>query len=99
MHARLFGGQAAGEWGSGPSVDLPVLLGYARELRLDTDAIQQCVETNTFAPQIEADYRDGLRQGVRSTPSFLINGRLVVGARPFDSWQIMLDGLLEQPQE
>ncbi|GAB4194847.1 MAG: hypothetical protein OHK0022_11210 [Roseiflexaceae bacterium] len=99
MHERLFQGQIDREWGAGPSADWPVMAGYARALRLDTDAFQQCVQTEQFRPQIEADYREGIRQGVRSTPSFLVNGRLIVGALPFDSWQLMLDDLLAQPKQ
>lgn len=96
MHERLFAGAGAGEWGGGPADDLPTFLAYARELGMDSDKLQQCIANNTFAPQIEADYRAAEASGVRSTPSFLVNGKLVVGAQPFDVWKSTLDDLLER---
>lgn len=96
MHDRLFGGATAGEWGQDPGRDFPTLLAYARDLRMDSAALQRCVESSTFAPQIEADYRAAGAIGVRSTPSFVVNGQLIVGAQPFDVWKDLLDNLLKQ---
>ena len=96
MHERLFAGATAGEWGGSPASDMPTFLTYAKELGMDSGALRQCVAANTFAPQIEADYRAAEASGVRSTPSFLVNGKLVVGAQPFDVWKSILDDLLER---
>ena len=94
MHDRLFDGQAAGEWGSGGPQDVQTFLGYARELQLDVDSLRSCIDDKQYNGQIDADYRDALQHGVRSTPSFLINGKLLVGAPPYASWKEILDGLL-----
>lgn len=94
MHARLFMGQDAGEWGQGDTRDMQTFLGYAAELGLDGAAFAQCVRENRFAPLIEHDYNQALQQGIRSTPSFMINGELFIGAQPFSAWQQKLDTLL-----
>lgn len=96
MHDRLFGGATAGEWGQDPNRDFPTFLEYAKELRMDSRALQQCVESSRFAPQIEADYRAASAIGVRSTPSFVVNGQLIVGAQPFEVWKDLLDKQLKQ---
>lgn len=96
MHDRLFAGSSAGEWGRGDEGDMRTFLGYAQALGLDVAELTRCVSDNRYASQIEADFRDGVDHGVRSTPSFLVNGKPLVGAHPFSTWQQVLDGMLPQ---
>jgi protein-disulfide isomerase len=94
MHDRLYAGAAKHEWSSGSGEDFRTFLGYARDLQLDVGALQQCINSNQQAPRIAADYRAGGERGVRSTPTFLINGQPFIGARPYADWQRYLDSLL-----
>jgi hypothetical protein len=54
----------------------------------------------TFAPtptlnaETAPDHRAGAERGVRSTPTFLVNGQPFIGARPYADWQRYLDTLL-----
>lgn len=98
MHERLFQGQDAGEWGQGGERDLATFLGYAADLNLDAAAIEQCVLGGQFAEQIEQEYNDATERGVRSTPSFIINGELFIGAQPYARWQQRLDAILAEKQ-
>lgn len=99
MHDRLFVGQDAGEWGSDLESDFSTFLGYARELKLDDKAIQGCIQSQQFRSQIETDYRAGLQVGVQSTPTFVVNGELLVGAQPYDVWQKTLDEALAKAEK
>ena len=94
MHDRLYAGSAAHEWSSGSGEDFKTFLGYAQERQLDVGTLRQCINSNQQAPQIAADYRAGAERGVRSTPTFLINGQLFIGAHPYADWQLYLDSLL-----
>lgn len=94
MHRRLFDGYAAGEWGGGGDVDLRRFLTYAAELELDAAVLQECVTDGRHAARIAADVREGAERGVQSTPSFLVNGQLVIGARSFEYWRQLLDEML-----
>jgi protein-disulfide isomerase len=96
MQSRLFNGQATREWGTGSSSDLQTFVRYAEELNLDSVGLQRCVETSRHAAQIEADVRSATDKGINSTPAFLVNGQLLLGARPFDSWKQLLDTLLSR---
>lgn len=96
MYERIFQGYEAGEWTSGGQAGFRALLGYARELGLDDDALRSCIESNRYAPQIEADVREALARGIQSTPAFLINGRPLIGAQPFESFQRIFDELLAE---
>ena len=82
------------EWSSGSGEDFKTFLGYARDLQLDVDKLQQCINSNRQAARIAADYRAGAERGVRSTPTFLVNGQPFIGARPYADWQRYLDSLL-----
>lgn len=97
MHNRLFGGQAARDWGAGGDRDLQIFTGYAQELSLDVAALAQCVANSRHAGQIEVDVREAVGRGINSTPAFLVNGQPVFGARPFASWKQLFDQLLSQP--
>jgi len=94
MHDRLFAGTWAREWGSGGERDFKLFLGYAQDLKLDVAAIQSCVEAQWYAFQVDTDMRQAAQRGVRSTPTFLVNGRPFVGAQPYDAWKQVLDDLL-----
>ena len=96
MHDRLFLGSGRRAWGQGGTADLQTFLGYAEALKLDVPKLQQCVETNAHAPTIEADFRDAAKLGIRSTPSFVVNGQLLIGAYPYETWQRILDDLLAE---
>lgn len=94
MHDRLFVGSGQRAWGQGGVEDFRKFLGYAEALNLDVAKLQQCVETNAHAPTIDADFRDAAKLGIRSTPSFVVNGQLLIGAYPYETWQRILDDLL-----
>ncbi len=76
MHAALFEHQAA--------LEDEDLLRYATELGLDTARFSAELQADTHADRVREDFRDGLRSGVRGTPTlYLDNVRYdgVVGVR------------------
>jgi protein-disulfide isomerase len=95
MHTRIFEGQLAREWGGGGLADLETFQSYAADLGMDSGALRACVESNRYAGQIEDDVRSALDLGIRSTPSFVINGRPLIGAQPFEAFQRAFDRILE----
>lgn len=40
---------------------------------------------------MESDVRQGGQLGVNATPTFLINGRLLSGAQPFEAFQAIIE--------
>jgi protein-disulfide isomerase len=73
---------------------------YAEELELDMDTFNECLESGRYLEEIEADYQYAAELGIRSTPTFFINGIPIVGAQPFDVFQTLIDKELagELPQ-
>ncbi len=84
MHDLLFANQRA--------LTRPDLERYAQKIGLDVAAFQHALDTGAHADAIRADAALGARLGVRGTPGQLIDGRLVMGARPYaDFDRVVLD--------
>jgi len=61
---------------------------------LDKDAFTRCLSERRFAPAVETDVTEARKLELRSTPTFLINGRALVGAYPIETFRSVIDGLL-----
>ena len=73
---------------------------YAKELGLDMDTFNECMESGRYVDEVEADYQFAATLGIRSTPTFFVNGIPVVGAQPFEVFKNLIDKELagELPQ-
>jgi len=58
----------------------------AEALDLDMEAFNDCVESGKYRERVQTDETDGIQACVTGTPSFLINGKLFVGAQPFEAF-------------
>ena len=97
MHDRLFQDQS--RWsGLNAQAALDTFVFYAEDLGLEADAFRACVESGQFAAQIAQDLQEGQRAGIRGTPSFLINGQIMVGAYPFENFQQRIEAALKQSE-
>ncbi len=69
---------------------------FAEELSLDLDTFNSCMDGDKYQEQIQQDQLDAMQAGINSTPSFLINGQLVVGNRPAEEFQAVIDAALAE---
>jgi protein-disulfide isomerase len=88
MYDRLFA--------SGGKLEVADLKTYAGELGLDGAAFGACLESGRHAPATESALQEGQRHGVTGTPAFFINGRLLVGAQPFEAFAQIIDDELSR---
>jgi protein-disulfide isomerase len=80
-------------WGS--RRDLRVFLdSLARGIALDQRRLATCMDTREMKALVDADYTRATQIGVGSTPSFLIGGRPMVGAQPYEAFQRAIDAAL-----
>ena len=63
----------------------------AADLGLDTAAFDQCLDSGRHAEGWRKDTEEAERYGVSSTPAFFINGRLLVGAQPYEAFAQVID--------
>jgi len=57
---------------------------HARDLGLDIERFLREVTGRTYAAKIEADVREGFRNGVNATPKFYVNGERIDGKFPLE---------------
>ncbi|MCP3103990.1 thioredoxin domain-containing protein [Myxococcus sp. K15C18031901] len=88
MHDVLFANQR--------QLERESLEGYAKQLGLDLTRFKQALDSNRFDARVTADAEEGSRLGVSGTPSFFVNGRLIVGAVPIDQFRRVIDEELKK---
>jgi protein-disulfide isomerase len=87
-HDKLFAGQ--------PNFERADLLRYAGDVGLPLEPFTKCVDERRYAAAVEADVTQARALGVRSTPTFIINGRPLVGAHPVENFRTVIDEALRE---
>jgi protein-disulfide isomerase len=67
---------------------------FAEQLKLDPKSFGQCLDSGKHQAAVEADVQEGARLGVTGTPTFFINGRILVGAQPLESFRKIIEAEL-----
>src|SRR6185437_3830063 len=67
---------------------------YAQEAGADPAKFKSCYDSKKYAAQIEKDVHYGEQLGVKSTPTFFINGQLIAGAVPISDFKAAIDDAL-----
>jgi len=70
------------------------LKGYAKDLGLDTAAFDSCLDTGKTAESVKKSVQKGSGVGVSGTPAFFVNGIMISGAQPFESFQDIIQAEL-----
>ena len=72
------------------------LLAYADQAGLDPGEFTRCLGSGEPAQVVRDDMERGATYGVRGTPAFFINGRVVYGAQPLEAFKQSIDAALEE---
>jgi protein-disulfide isomerase len=80
------------EWATDSRADRK-MRDYARQVGLDLDRYDTCVETKHAQPGIDADYAEGERLGISGTPTFFVNGRMMPNVLVYDEIRAIVDSL------
>lgn len=83
MHKAMFGNQQ--------KLAATDLVETAGGIGLDKDKFKTCLDSGKFRPEVQKDFQDGQKAGVTGTPTFFINGVMVVGARDVASFSDIID--------
>lgn len=67
------------------------LIAHARNLGLDVETFTDCLTSNKFDDRIESDLAQGQELGVKSTPTFFVNGMVVTGAQGVEVFSELID--------
>ena len=64
---------------------------YAQELGLDVTTFEACITDHKYQQAIQEDSDFAVNLGVRSTPTFFVNGLAIVGAQPLEVFKQVID--------
>jgi protein-disulfide isomerase len=91
MHDALFTTQKQWEGLAAPQQMFDSL---AAAQGVNLPAFQKCTSSHLTKPLIDADIDRASKQGVESTPTFLIGGMMVTGAQPLANFRRAIDSAL-----
>jgi len=89
---------------NGNGLDASQLLAIAKDLGLNSTALQQCLDSNKYKDEVAKDITDASKVGVSGTPSFfvgkssqdgIIDGTIIVGAQPYSAFKVIIDEMLK----
>lgn len=84
MHDDMFANQET-------ALDPEGLKKTAKKIGVKTEAFEKCLSENKYLGQVKADMEEGKKIGVKSTPTFFVNGQLVSGAQPMEVFAEIID--------
>lgn len=91
MHDLLYVNQDAWVNTTDP---MPILVGYATQLKLDVNRFKSEVSANKYASIINQDEQDARTLNVNSTPTFFINGIKEAGIKSVADFKARIDAAL-----
>jgi protein-disulfide isomerase len=83
------------------TLEMPNIVAWAKNLNLNTDSFQSCVQSGKYKDAVQADAQEARRIGAEGTPAFVIgkslpdgvDGELLVGAFPYGVFEQKLKAL------
>jgi len=55
------------------------------------DDFEACISSGKYRDEVEKDLQDGISYGVSGTPTFFINGKMVVGFRSYEVFAALIE--------
>jgi protein-disulfide isomerase len=67
-----------------------------KDTKINKEKFNECYDGKKTLDKIKADMAEGQSVGVSGTPAFLINGRKISGAQPFQNFKAVIDDELSR---
>lgn len=83
-HGLLYESQASANSGGFSDERLKEL---AREAGLDVEKFERDLRSGRYEQAVADDFREGQQRGISGTPTFFINGEILVGAQPLEVFE------------
>ena len=77
----------SGSQGLGPETYIQ----YAKSLKINLDEFNECTASRRHQDEVMADLEWAANLGVRSTPTFFLNGIAIVGAQPYETFKQVIE--------
>ncbi len=67
---------------------------WAAQIGVKTAQFNQCLDSKKYEARVDKDTADASTFGVSGTPSFFVNGEMLVGAQPYSTFKALIDSKL-----
>ena len=74
----------------------PYFLALGDSVGANQSQLQQCLRTKAMRSVVQADFEGSVKSGATSTPTFYVEGQLIVGSQPFALFKAVLDSIIRQ---
>ncbi|MCP4652603.1 MAG: DsbA family protein [Candidatus Omnitrophica bacterium] len=64
---------------------------YAKQLKLNKDKFDACLADKKIEDAIDEEAKTASKLQVKSTPTFFVNGRMIKGVHPFETFKKIID--------
>lgn len=78
------------------SLSLEYFESIADLLEMDVNEFSECLSTEIKDAKVLQDFRDGLANSIRGTPTFFVNNIMITGARSFGEFRQAIDAELQK---
>jgi protein-disulfide isomerase len=72
------------------------LVELAREAGLDVEKFESDLASGRYEEAVARDFQEGQRMGVPGTPTFIINGEVLVGSQPVEVFEDAIERAKEE---
>ncbi len=86
MHDAMFADQS--------KLKVDDLKATAKRIGLDSGAFDKCIDSHKYHARLDKTIQEGKDAGVKSTPTFYVNGQQIQGAQPIEVFQELIDAEL-----
>lgn len=90
MHDKLF------EVNANKEMSVVKYKEIAKELGLDSAKFDTCLDNGDKEAKVKSDMAEGSVAGVKGTPATFVNGKMISGAVPYESFKITIENILSQ---
>jgi protein-disulfide isomerase/uncharacterized membrane protein/rhodanese-related sulfurtransferase len=82
-------------YNSQDDLSMPALNRYAGEMGLDSRKFVGCLQKGEMASRVTQDLEDGQALGVHATPTFFVDGHMIVGPIPYPQFEQLVQNELK----
>jgi protein-disulfide isomerase len=75
------------------------LTDLARQVGLDAETFESDFTSRRFEQVVQSDFREGQNAGIQATPSFNINGQMLVGPQPLEAFEQVIEEELRKAED
>jgi protein-disulfide isomerase len=76
-----------------------ILVAYADALGLNVEEFTDCIESGKYDQVISEDYTEALQADINSTPTFILNNKVLLGNLPFEEFQMEIERAISQTNQ